>query len=199
MNNLIWHKTAVNRSRRENADYIKHKNFVVWFTGLSGSGKSTIAHKVEEILFQSGYKTYVLDGDNLRHGLNSDLSFSNIDRSENIRRAGEVIKLFLDAGIITLAAFISPSHLDRKKVKEICADSDFVEIYCKCSLRACIERDVKGLYKKAEEGLVKNFTGVGSKYEEPSSPNLILNTEQQSIEQNVQLVIQLLQGKKLIN
>jgi adenylylsulfate kinase len=198
MNNLRWHKTAVNRSRRENADYIKHKNFVVWFTGLSGSGKSTIAHKVEEILFQSGYKTYVLDGDNLRHGLNSDLSFSKIDRSENIRRAGEVIKLFLDAGIITLAAFISPSHLDRKKVKEICADSEFVEIYCKCSIRACKKRDVKGLYKKAEEGLVKNFTGVSSKYEEPSSPNLILNTEQQTIEQNVQLVLQLLQVKKLI-
>jgi len=165
---------------------------LVWFTGLSGSGKSTIAHAVEERLFQLGAKTYVLDGDNVRHGLNSDLGFSDSDRNENIRRIGEMVKLFVDAGIITLTAFISPFRAERAQVRALFSEGDFIEVHCDCTLETCEQRDVKGLYKRARAGVIKDFTGVSSPYEDPLNPDLVLDTGIQSLEESVDSVLSII-------
>ncbi len=172
--NVVWHHATVTRARREMMN--NHKGGVFWFTGLSGAGKSTLAHKVEEELHQNGCRTYVLDGDNVRHGLCADLSFSDEDRKENISRIGQMANLYVEAGVIVLTAFISPFRSDRENVRKI-AGSDFHEIYCKCSLDVCETRDVKGLYKRARAGEIPDFTGISSPYEEPQSPELQVDTE----------------------
>ncbi len=176
----VWHHATVTRDRR--AELSKHKSVVLWFTGLSGAGKSTLAHAVEEQLYQKGYHTFVLDGDNVRHGLCGDLGFSDADRMENIRRVGEVAKLFIEAGVIVLTAFISPFRADRDKARQL-IQGDFVEIYCDCSLEVCEERDVKGLYRKARAGEIKHFTGISSPYEIPENPELSINTGGKTIEE----------------
>lgn len=162
------------RERREAQN--GHRGAIVWFTGLSGSGKSTLAHAVEEALHQKGCRTFVLDGDNVRHGLCGDLDFSEAGRVENIRRIGEVAKLFMEAGIIVLTAFISPYRADRDRVRDMVKEGDFIEIYCDSSIEVCESRDVKGLYKKARAGQIHEFTGITSPYETPIEPELILNT-----------------------
>jgi len=181
--NVVWHNATVTRDRREQKN--KHKGGLFWFTGFSGSGKSTLAHAVEESLFQLGYNTYVLDGDNVRHGLCADLSFSDDDRKENIRRISHMSNLFVQAGVIVLTAFISPFRVDRENARKI-AGKDFHEIFCDCSLEVCESRDVKGLYKKARAGEIPFFTGIDSPYEAPEHPELITKTDSdldQSIEE----------------
>jgi adenylylsulfate kinase len=172
--NVVWHHATVTRERREKMN--KHRGGVFWFTGLSGAGKSTLAHAVEERLYQQGYHTFVLDGDNVRHGLCADLSFTDEDRKENIRRIGQMANLYVEAGVIVLTAFISPFRADRQNVRKI-AGSDFHEIYCKCSLEICEKRDVKGLYKRARAGEIPEFTGISSPYEVPAQAELEVNTE----------------------
>jgi len=171
--NTVWHKATVTRQRRELQG--QHKSTLLWFTGLSGSGKSTLAHSVEERLHSMGCKTYVFDGDNVRHGLCGDLGFSKIDREENIRRISEMCKLFVDAGVIALTAFISPSKIDRNKVKKLFGD-DYIEVYCQCPLEICEERDVKGLYQQARSGKIDNFTGISAPYDVPDFPDMIIDT-----------------------
>jgi adenylylsulfate kinase len=188
-NNLIWHHATVTRARREARN--RHKGAILWFTGLSGSGKSTLAHEVEEALFQRGCQAFVLDGDNVRHGLCGDLGFSIADRHENIRRVGELAKLFAEAGLIVLTAFISPLRVDRARARAL-APRDFKEIYCHCPIEVCETRDVKGLYKRAREGEIADFTGIGSPYEPPEAPELILPTDQLTIEESVAEVLALL-------
>ena len=175
-----------------------HKSVVLWFTGLSGAGKSTIAHSVEEKLYQQGCKTFVLDGDNVRHGLSGDLGFSDEDRKENLRRIGEVSKFFIEAGTITLTAFISPFRDDRERVRSLMPHGDFLEIYVDCSIEVCESRDVKGLYKRARAGEVKEFTGISAPYELPEKPELVVNTDQQTLEESVESVIQLLIERDII-
>ncbi len=194
--NLIWHHATIKREHRQQQN--GHAGVVLWFTGLSGSGKSTIAHAVEEKLYKMGCRTYVLDGDNVRHGLCGDLGFSIDDRRENIRRIGEIAKLFVDAGLIVLTAFISPFRADRKRVRGILMPGDFLEIYCNCPLEVCETRDVKQLYKRARAGEVPEFTGISSPYEEPLAPELTLNTAQLSLEQSVSAVIELLRERGVI-
>ena len=172
--NVVWHNATVTRDRRELQN--GHRGGLFWFTGLSGAGKSTLAHSVEERLHQDGYRTFVLDGDNVRHGLCADLSFSDEDRKENIRRVGHMSMLYVEAGIIVLTAFISPFRADRDNVRKI-AGSDFHEIYCQCSLEVCEDRDVKGLYKKARAGEILDFTGISSPYEAPEFADLTVDTE----------------------
>lgn len=184
--NTVWHSATVTRARREQLN--GHRSAVLWFTGLSGAGKSTIAHAVEERLHQLGCRTYVLDGDNVRHGLCGDLGFSIEDRHENIRRLGEVSKLFADAGVITLSAFISPLRADREKVRQLAGD-DFIEIYCNCPIEICEERDIKGLYKKARKGEIKDFTGISSPYEEPDQAEVVIDTSRASIDMAVAQVL----------
>jgi adenylylsulfate kinase len=172
--NVVWYERHLTK-----ADYRKrngHDSKVLWFTGLSGSGKSTLAHRVEERLFQKGWYTYILDGDNVRHGLNGDLGFSEADRRENIRRIGEVSRLFTDAGVVVLAAFISPFQEDRDRVRALLEPGEFVEIYVKCPLSTCEERDPKGLYRKARSGELRDFTGIDSPYQEPQRPELVVDT-----------------------
>ncbi len=172
--NVVWHNATVTRSRREQKN--NHKGGLFWFTGYSGSGKSTLAHAVEESLFQQGFNTYVLDGDNVRHGLCADLGFSDDDRKENIRRISHMSNLFVQAGVIVLTAFISPFRVDRENARKI-AGKDFHEIFCDCSLEVCETRDVKGLYKKARAGEIPHFTGIDSPYEAPEHPELITKTD----------------------
>ena len=172
--NVVWHNATVTRERREQMN--GHRGGLFWFTGLSGAGKSTLAHSVEEKLHQQGYRTFVLDGDNVRHGLCADLGFSEDDRKENIRRIGHMAMLYVEAGIVVLTAFISPFRADRENVRKI-AGTDFHEIYCKCSLEVCEDRDVKGLYKRARAGEIPDFTGISSPYEEPEFADLTVNTE----------------------
>ena len=193
---VIWHKPSINRQTREKRN--KHKAVVIWFTGLSGSGKSTLAHTLEERLYKDGCQTYVFDGDNVRHGLCSDLSFSEEDRQENLRRIGEMAKLFFDAGTITITAFISPYERDREFVRQLIGKDRFIEIYCKCSLDECINRDVKGLYKKAQAGEIKNYTGISAPYEIPDNPDLILNTDQASIEDCINAILEFLKNKMIM-
>lgn len=193
--NTVWHHATVTRARREQAN--GHRSAVLWFTGLSGAGKSTIAHATEESLHQLGCRTYVLDGDNVRHGLCGDLGFSVEDRHENIRRIGEMAKLFADAGIITLTAFISPLRADRERVRRLAGD-DFIEIYCRCPIEVCEERDVKGLYRKARAGEIKDFTGISSPYEEPVHPELLIDTSRLTIEESVRQVLALLDARGVI-
>ena len=172
--NVVWHHATVTRARREQQN--NHRGAILWFTGLSGAGKSTLAHAVEEELHQMGCRTFVLDGDNMRHGLCGDLGFSNEDRIENIRRVGEVAKLFMEAGIIVLTAFISPFRSDRERVRGMVEHGDFMEIFCDSSIEVCETRDVKGLYKKARAGQIGEFTGISSPYEKPEKPEMIVNT-----------------------
>jgi adenylylsulfate kinase len=185
--NVVWHNATVTRARREAQN--GHRGTIIWFTGLSGSGKSTLAHAVEEALHQQGCKTIVLDGDNVRHGLCGDLGFSEKDRQENIRRIGEMAKLFVEAGIIVLTAFISPYSADRRRVRAMVEQDDFTEIYCDTPIEICEARDVKGLYKKARAGEITEFTGISSPYEIPQTPELILNTGTLTLEVCVQKVM----------
>lgn len=188
--NVVWHNATVTKTRREQKN--KHRGGLFWFTGLSGSGKSTLAHAVEEQLYQKGFNTYVLDGDNVRHGLCADLSFSDDDRKENIRRISHMSNLFVDAGIIVLTAFISPFRQDRMNARKI-AGADFYEIYCDCPLEVCESRDVKGLYKKARAGQIPFFTGIDSPYEAPDHPELSTKTDsdlEKSIEEVRDFIIE---------
>lgn len=194
--NAVWHRATVTRQRREQKN--AHKSAVLWFTGLSGSGKSTLAHAVEEHLHQNGLNTFVLDGDNVRHGLCSDLGFSETDRKENIRRISETAKLLLEAGVITLTAFISPFKAERAIARSLMPHGDFIEIHCYCPLNVCEQRDVKGLYKKARLGEIKDFTGISSPYEEPENPDLKIDTSQLTLEQSVQQVIALLRDRNIL-
>ena len=194
--NIIYHAASVTRERRNQLN--NHKSVVIWFTGLSGSGKSTLAHSVEEILFSKGCRTYVLDGDNVRHGLTSNLDFSNEDRKENIRRIGEVTKLMMEAGLIILTAFISPFREDRIAVRNLISDGDFIEIYCKASLETCEARDLKGLYKRARLGEIKNYTGINSPYEIPDNPELIIDIDKESLEESVSKIVIFLQTKSIV-
>ena len=173
--NTVMYRGKIDRQARETLN--RHPSKVFWFTGLSGSGKSTLAHLVEEELHRQGVRTYVFDGDNVRHGLCGDLSFSPEGRAENLRRIAEMVKLFLDAGTLCLTAFISPLEADRQKVRRIVGEEDFFEIYIKCPIRVCEERDVKGLYKLARAGKIQNYTGVSAPYEEPQNPDLVVETD----------------------
>jgi adenylylsulfate kinase len=195
-NHVVWHETLVNRLQRNRLN--KHKSGLLWFTGLSAAGKSTIAHHLEKELFDRGIRCYVLDGDNVRHGLNNNLGFSRDDRKENLRRIAEVSKLMVDSGLVVLAAFISPYREDRAFVKNTMGDDSFFEIYVKCSLETCEKRDPKGHYKKAKEGIIKNYTGISAPYEEPVDPDLIIDTDALDVESSVQKVLELLDSKKFI-
>jgi len=189
--NVTWHAHMVSRTERESL--LKQKGVVLWFTGLSGSGKSTIANEVAYKLHSMGKLTYVLDGDNIRHGLNKNLGFSPEDRNENIRRISEVANLFADAGVITITAFISPYRKYRNFCRELVGEGRFVEIYAKASLETCEKRDPKGLYKKAREGLIKDFTGINAPYEEPENPELVVDTDKETVEESANRVM-----KKLV-
>lgn len=195
-NNITWHDTSVSVEERRLLN--GHHSFVLWFTGLSGSGKSTIANALAAELFTQNVNTYVLDGDNIRHGLNSDLGFSDNDRKENIRRIAEVAKLFVDNGTITITAFISPFREDRERARAILPQGEFIEVYIKCPLQACEERDPKGLYKKARNGEIPAFTGIDSPYEEPVNPELVIDTDGLSVQQSAAQIIQYLQDRRLI-
>ena len=194
--NIVWHEASVDRQAR--ASQRGHSSSILWFTGLSGSGKSTLANAVNAALFERGLATYVLDGDNIRHGLCKDLGFSDADREENIRRIGEVAKLFLDAGVIVLTAFVSPFRADRDKARALVAEGDFLEIHCAADLAVCESRDPKGLYAKARAGQIKEFTGISSPYEAPEKPELCLDTGAQDLEQCVAAVINLLEERGVL-
>jgi len=194
--NLIYHQASVTRQRRNNLN--KHRSIVLWFTGLSGSGKSTLAHALEEKLFQKGLRTFVLDGDNVRHGLNSNLDFSEADRTENIRRISEVSKLMIEAGLIVMTAFISPFEKDRNEARSLISNDHFIEIFCKASLETCEERDVKGLYKLARAGKIKNYTGIDSPYEIPENPELIINTDKETLDYSVTKILKFLERSEFI-
>ena len=178
---IVWHKPTVSRQMREATN--QHPSYILWFTGLSGAGKSTLAHFIEQQLHNKGCKTYVLDGDNVRHGLSADLGFSIEDRHENIRRIGETSKLLIEAGVISITAFISPLRADRNKVRALVGAGDFIEIYCAAGLEVCESRDVKGLYKKARAGLIADFTGISSQYEKPMNSELVVKTGELSLEE----------------
>lgn len=197
MNNLTYHPTRV--SKKHKNEKFKHNSPVVWLTGLSGSGKSTIANALEQVLFDRGVKTQVLDGDNIRMGLNKDLGFSDDDRKENMRRISEVAKLFSDSGTLTITAFISPFIEDRKKCKEIIGEDNFIEVFVDAGLEVCENRDPKGLYKKARAGEIKNFTGIDSVYEEPMHPDMVVESGKFSIEQCVLKIVTQLEIKGIIN
>lgn len=191
--NIVWHAHHV--TREERSAQKNQRPCVLWFTGLSGAGKSTLANAVEALLYQKQHHSYILDGDNIRHGLNKGLGFSDADRIENIRRIGEVSKLLVDAGLIALTAFISPFRADRDLVRSLFTGNEFIEIYVQAPLDVCEQRDPKGLYKKARAGEIKNFTGIDSRYEEPVSPELVVNTAQHSLEECARQVVTYLEGK----
>ena len=193
---IVWHETAVQKEERQQRN--QHKSCILWFTGLSGAGKSTLANALEHRLFEQGLNSYVLDGDNVRHGLNKGLGFGEEDRKENIRRIGEVAKLFVDAGLIVCTAFISPFAEDRNRVRALVQEDEFVEIYVRCSLEACEDRDPKGLYKKARTGEISNFTGISSPYEEPLQPELVVDSDQHSIEECVDQMITFLRERNYL-
>jgi adenylylsulfate kinase len=194
--NITWHHAIITKEDRE--QLLGQKGVTLWFTGLSQSGKSTLTTEVEKRLHERGYLTYILDGDNIRHGLNRHLGFSPEDREENIRRIGEVAHLFSQAGIINMTAFISPYRADRKKARDLAQQGEFIEIFCKCSLDVCEKRDQKGLYKKARAGEVPEFTGISAPYEEPESPEIIVETDKETIEQGVSKIISYLEKKGII-
>ncbi len=193
--NVVWHNATVTRTRREVQN--NHRGAIIWFTGLSGAGKSTLAHAVEEALHQSGCRTFVLDGDNVRHGLCGDLDFSSDDRIENIRRVGEVAKLFMEAGVIVLTAFISPFRADRERVRGMVAHGEFIEVYCDSSIEVCETRDVKGLYKKARAGQISDFTGISSPYEAPNKPELTINSGKEELQMCVAQVLKELEHRAI--
>lgn len=197
MNNLYWQKGKIELSQREKLN--GHKSACIWFTGLSGSGKSTLALELEIELHKRKVRSYILDGDNIRQGLNKDLSFSSEDRTENIRRIGEVAKLFIDAGNLVLTAFISPFIADRDKVRKLLPEDKFIEIYVECDLETCEKRDPKGLYAKARNNEIKDFTGINSPYEEPINPELKINNGKDSdLSKNVQQIVNYLENKNII-
>ena len=191
--NVVYHQATVTRARRNKLN--NHKSIVLWFTGLSGSGKSTLAHVLEEKLFNIGCRTFVLDGDNVRHGLSSNLEFSDKDRKENIRRIGEVSKLMMDSGLIVMTAFISPFSQERNIVRDLIPNGDFIEIFCKATLETCEARDVKGLYKKARTGEIKNMTGISAPYQAPLNPDIDLITDGQPIEESVKTILEFINIK----
>lgn len=194
--NIVWHQASVDRDAR--AEQRGHRSAILWFTGLSGAGKSTLANAVNQALFERGLATYVLDGDNVRHGLCRDLGFSDADREENIRRIGEVAKLFLDSGVIVLTAFVSPFRADRDKARALVGDGDFLEIFCSADLSVCEERDTKGLYAKARAGEIKEFTGISSPYEAPEHPELSVNTGAGELDTCVNEVVAALVSRGII-
>ncbi|UKJ83563.1 adenylyl-sulfate kinase (plasmid) [Priestia megaterium] len=194
--NLTWHDYTITKKQRRNQN--GHKSFILWFTGLSGSGKSTLANATAKALFTREIRNYVLDGDNIRFGLNKNLGFSEEDRKENIRRIGEVSKLFVDSGQIVLTAFISPFQKDKNQVRQLVEQKEFVEVYVKCPLAECEKGDPKGLYQKARNGKIKNFTGIDSLYEEPINPELVIETNRYSVEECVVQVITYLEKAQLI-
>jgi len=194
--NIVWHQASVDRDSRSKQR--GHRSAILWFTGLSGSGKSTLANAVNAALFDRGLTTYVLDGDNIRHGLCKDLGFSDSDREENIRRISEVSKLFLDAGVLVLTAFVSPFRADRANARALVKENDFIEIYCSADLETCEIRDTKGLYAKARTGQIKDFTGISSPYEAPESPELEINTGVETIENSVERVLSKLKDLRVI-
>jgi len=191
--NITWHKGAVTKKNREKL--LNHKGIVIWFTGLSASGKSTLAHALEERLFQEGKLSFVLDGDNVRHGLNKNLGFSPEDREENIRRIGEVAKLFSEAGIITMTAFISPYIKDRAQARKLLKKGEFIEVFLKVPLEVAEKRDPKGLYKKAKAGEIQEFTGISAPYEEPKNPEIIIDTSKTGIKESTEIIYQHLKEK----
>ena len=191
--NITWSDSIVSRADHEAKQ--GHRAAVIWFTGLSSSGKSTLARQLEQALFARGCRTYILDGDNIRHGLNRDLGFSPADREQNIRRIGEVAKLFTEAGVIALTAFISPYRADRDRNRALLAEGDFIEVYCRCSLDECERRDPKGLYKKARAGQIPEFTGISAPYEEPLHAELVLDTDQQTSEACVEKLLAFLKER----
>ncbi len=195
--NIVWHPGDVSREDRKRI--LGHKGCTMWFTGLSGSGKSTVAVALEKALWDRGICSYILDGDNVRHGLNKDLGFSPEDRTENIRRIGEVSKLFTDAGVVNLTAFISPYRADRDAVREMNEKGDFIEIYIDCPLEVCESRDVKGLYAKAREGKIPEFTGISAPYEEPHNPEVTLKTGDNTLEESVAELIAYLESNGYID
>lgn len=194
--NITWHDSEVTKADRQQQN--GHKSVVIWFTGLSGSGKSTVSVALEQALFEQGKHAYRLDGDNVRHGLNKNLGFSPEDRKENIRRIGEVSKLLVDAGTIAITAFISPYRADRDDVRAILEEGEFIEVYTECSVEECEKRDPKGLYQKARSGEIKEFTGISAPYEAPKQPEITINTEQQSVEESVEVILNYLKDKQYI-
>jgi len=194
--NTVWHESTVSRQDREQLN--GHKGCILWFTGLSGSGKSTLAHAMEDILHKRGVRTYVLDGDNVRRGLCKDLGFSDEDRTENIRRIGEVSNLMMQAGVISLTAFISPFINDRKIARDLVGDGEFIEIFCDAPLEVCEKRDVKGLYKKARAGQIPEFTGISSPYEKPEKPEIIVDTDKLSVQECVDNIVHYMERNGII-
>jgi adenylylsulfate kinase len=195
--NVVWHKQTVDRAKRQELN--DHKSFVLWFTGLSGAGKSTLANAVEARLHDMSCRSFVFDGDNVRHGLCADLGFSEEDRKENIRRIGEMTKLFMEAGVIAMTAFISPFREDRRRVRDLMPEGDFIEVFCRCSLEVCEGRDVKGLYAKARAGLIQNYTGISSPYEEPENAEIVVDTDKLSLDDSVEVVLSYLRKQGYIS
>ncbi len=193
---ITWHKSLVSRADREHMN--GHKSVVLWFTGLSASGKSTLAHATEERLFKMNCRTYVMDGDNVRHGLCSDLGFTLEDRHENLRRVGETAKLLVEAGVLVLTAFISPLRSDRESVRSLFPHGQFIEIFCDAGLEVCEQRDPKGLYKRARQGEIQNFTGISSPYEDPLNPELRVDSGKDSVEDNVDEIIAILRMRGIL-
>jgi adenylylsulfate kinase len=191
--NIVPHEHKITKTERR--ELLGQKSLILWFTGLSGSGKSTIAGRVEEMLHEQGFATYILDGDNIRTGLNKNLGFSDEDRNENVRRIGEVSKLFVDAGVIVLTAFISPFISDRKMVRDLVGKNEFIEIYVNCPLEICEQRDVKGLYKKARAGEIKDFTGINSPFEEPVNPEIEILSAQMKVDDAAEKIMRLIKSK----
>jgi len=194
--NVVWHDTEITKADREKRN--GHKGVVIWMTGLSACGKSTVATELQKILFDRGCNVFILDGDNIRHGLNGDLGFSPADREENIRRIGQVAKLFAESGSIAITSFISPYRKDRDINRALLPEGEFIEIFVKASLAVCEERDPKGLYKKARAGLIPEFTGISAPYEEPLKPELVIETDKLSVEESAQKVIDYLLEKAII-
>lgn len=194
--NIYWHESSITKKDRQKLH--GHRSCILWFTGLSGSGKSTIANVVEQKLHQKGISTYLMDGDNVRHGLNADLGFSPEDRTENIRRIGETAKLFVDSGTVVLATFVSPYRFDRETVRNLVQPDEFVEVYVKCSLKACESRDPKGLYKRARRKEIKEFTGISAPYEEPEQPEIMVESEHFTIEECAEQILQHLKNENIL-
>ncbi|MRH43842.1 adenylyl-sulfate kinase [Aquibacillus halophilus] len=194
--NIVWHTTEITKADRQKLN--KHKSCALWFTGYSGSGKSTLANELDFQLYSLGKKSYVLDGDNVRHGLNKELGFSQKDRVENIRRVGEVAKLFVDSGQIVMTAFISPYRKDREQIRQIFGQDEFIEVFIDCPFEICEMRDPKGLYQKARKGEIKDFTGIDSPYEPPINPELTINTEQHSARDAARYIIKYLKDKGIL-
>ncbi len=194
--NIVWHESSITKEERRTQN--NHQSFILWFTGLSASGKSSVANALARALFERGNQAFVLDGDNVRHGLNNDLGFDEGSRKENIRRIGEVAKLFVESGQIVLTAFISPYREDRQVVRKLVEEGEFLEVYVRCSVETCEQRDPKGLYKKARNAEITNFTGISAPYEEPEHPEFILDTERYSIEECVEQLTTFLTAKSYI-